>query len=153
MIGEAVIAGVLLPTTDQQDLDDKAGVWADFCGDVPYEFARGVVRAFPTGHNRFLTPNRLSNEWHDQQRSNRGPVTFDEAACAWARHCRCDHLACFHGQMREAEDKVTLYDAGRAGTKERITTGVRWCSRCWDARNIAREKAGKEARDYGDMQP
>jgi len=152
MIGEAVIAGALLPVTDMQDLADKAGVWSDFCRDVPYGFAREAVRNFQTGNNRFLTPNRLVNLWHDRARGQ-AHNTKTEYDCAWYRNCSCPHTDCINGQMREPEDKVTTVDAGRKGTVDRITVGVRWCPRCWLARNIVREKAGKELREYGDMRP
>jgi len=152
LIAEAVIAGAVLPTVSAQDLADKAGVWSDFCDDVPYEFARQIVRKFETGHNHFLTPNRLSNEWADARRKSGGEGTYPEAACAWARVCRCPHTECFHGQMRESEEKTTII-ATPKGEIRRYTSGVRWCPTCWDARNVIRMDANKERRDYGDMTP
>ena len=150
LIAEAVIAGAVLPTASAQDLADKAGVWADFCDDVPYEFARQVVRGWPTGNNHFLTPNRLSNEWRDHRRASATGGTFPEGACAWARVCRCDHDACFHGQLRGPEDKTTVIETPK-GEIHRYTTAVRWCPTCWEARNVIRNEQGMESRAYGDM--
>lgn len=152
LIGHCQRIGILPRLVEQQESVMQVHDWEQV---LPREctllFATAIADMW--SENRPITPIAIKSRWDAHMRATRGSqaVDFPEAACAWAQHCNCTHTDCFHGQMREPEDKITKIDTVRKGVVERHTTGVRWCPRCWEARNIVREKNGKERRDYGDM--
>ena len=154
LIGHCQRIGILARLTDQREAVEQVHSWARV---IPPEctllFAVAVADTWE--ENRPITPIAIKSRWDDHVKAQRASMpqpTYDEAACAWARVCHCQHTECYHGQMREAEDKETVIDTPK-GPVRRYTTGVRWCPRCWDARNTIRVEHGKEPREYGDMRP
>ena len=149
-----IAAGVWArPQSDDLRLDQIAA-WGQILADVPASFALQKASQWePNAVQRYFQPTSIAFAWTmRRQNEARETVTYDEAACAWARLCTCPHTECYHGQMREAEDKTTIVET-RHGITERYTAAIRWCPRCWDARNLMRTEASKDARDYGDMRP
>lgn len=149
-----IAAGVWArPQSDDMRLDQIAA-WSQILEDVPTSFGLQRVNQWePNAVQRYFQPTSVAFAWRMRREAEvRESVTYDEAACAWARLCTCPHVDCYHGQMREAGDKTTIIET-RSGVTNRYTTGVRWCPRCWDARNLKRVEEGKDARDYADVRP
>jgi hypothetical protein len=150
-VSEAATLDLAISPTDVGHLDEIARGWAEVCKDVPYAFAHQVLITWTSVYH--IRASQVRGLWEQQQKTA-ARNTYSETACAWERVCRCTHTECVHGQMAGdlALEKITV-QGDRGQTRDRETLVVKWCPRCWEARNIIRSDQGKEPRTLGDLTP